>query len=271
MDYRVFAEREKEGWANPEITEAYVQGFGPVVDKAGQCQLSVIEPKSKVLDLCCGQGTLTSALVDQGHNVTGLDFSSEMLDRAKSKVPGAILVLGDAQDLPFEDDSFDAVICNFGMMHIPDQPKALSEVARVLKPGGIFSMASWMGPEAGGVFQLVFGAARANMPEGITPPPQPDFFVYGRPDDSAELFRSNGLSIDDHQVLPLRWKLASPSELFEIFLNGTVGARVTLMAMGEEARGRVAASIEESVASNYSDGVGYSVPVPVARIVAPPA
>ena len=271
MDYQVFAEREKEGWANPEITEAYVQGFGPVVDEAGRSHLPVLGPASKVLDLCCGQGTLTSALVDQGHDVAGLDFSSEMLDRAGTNAPGANLVLGDAQDLPFESDSFDAVVCNFGMMHIPDQPKALSEVARVLRPGGIFSMASWMGPEAGGVFKLVFGAARANMPEGITPPPQPDFFVYGRPDDSAELFRSNGLSIEDHQTLPLHWKLASPYELFEIFLNGTVGARVTLMAMGEEARGRVATSVRESVARDYSDGTGYSVPVPVAHIIARPA
>lgn len=271
MNYQVFAEREKEGWANPKIADAYVQGFGPVVDEAGRSHLAVIGPASKVLDLCCGQGTLTSALVDQGHDVTGLDFSSEMLDRAKSKAPGANLLLGDAQDLPFEDECFDAVVCNFGMMHIPDQPKALSEVARVLKPGGIYSMASWMGPEAGGVFQLVFGAARASMPEGITPPPQPDFFVYGRRDDSAELFGSNGLSMEDHQALPLHWNLASPSELFEIFLNGTVGARVTLMAMGEEARGRVAASIEKSVASDYSDGAGYSVPVPVVHIVARPA
>ena len=270
MDYQIFAEREKDGWANPEIAEAYIQGFGPIVDEAGQSHLSVIEPGSKVLDLCCGHGALTSVLVGRGHDVTGLDFSSEMLDRAKTKAPGADLRLGDAQDLPFEDDSFDAVVCNFGMMHIPDQPKALTEVARVLKSNGVFSMASWMGPEAGGVFQLVFGAARANMPEGVTPPPQPDFFVYGRPDDSAELFVSTGLHIEKHEALPLRWRLASPSELFEIFLNGTVGARVTLMALGEEARLKVAASIAETVSRDYIDGARYSVPVLVAHIVARP-
>ena len=175
--------------------------------------------------------------------------------------------------LPYPDCEFDLALGVFvyNYLDIEATRQSFSEVYRVLKPGGIYSMASWMGPEAGGVFQLVFGAARASMPEGITPPPQPDFFVYGRRDDSAELFGSNGLSMEDHQALPLHWNLASPSELFEIFLNGTVGARVTLMAMGEEARGRVAASIEKSVASDYSDGAGYSVPVPVAHIVARPA
>lgn len=268
MEYEVFAGRERTGWADPAITEGYISGFGPVVDAAGEAQLDRVPPESRVLDMCCGQGTLTRRLVEVGHAVTGLDFSPDMLSRASVAAPGAVLVEGDAQDLPFDDGSFDAVTCNFGIMHIPDQPRALSEVARVLKPGGVFSMTAWVGPEASDVFRLVLGTVRANLPEGISPPPQPDFFLYGRPEEAAAMLSENGLEVVDQVALPLAWDLASPRQLFEIFRDGTVSARMALMALDDAGRDRVAEIIAKTIASDYRAEGGYRVPAPVAHIVA---
>ena len=191
-------------------------------------------------------------------------------DCCQVTAPGVVFTRGDAQNLPYDDNSFDAVACNFGMMHIPDQPKALGEAARVLKPGGMFSMTSWVGPEASDAFRLIFANARANMPEGISPPPQPDLFVYGRPADSAGLLRTVGLAVLRHEILQLAWDLESAEELFDIFLNGTVGARITLMSLDAEGRSKVAEAVSTAVESDYRSEQGYRVPAPVAHILASP-
>lgn len=271
MEFDLFAERERDGWADPEIAEGYVQGFGPVVDAAVEAHLTCLPAHGKILDLCCGQGTLTARISKDGREVHGLDFSPEMIARARVAAPKALIDEGDAQDLPYDDNSFDAVVNNFGMMHIPDQPKALREVARVLKPGGIFSMTSWVGPEASDAFRLIFTAARANMPEGVTPPPQPDLFIYGRKDDVSDMFTKNGLQMDQHRLLPLAWQIDTPDALFHIFLSGTVGARMTLMTLDPAGRDAAATSVSQTIRRDYRDKDGYRVPAPVAHIVARPA
>ena len=63
--------------------------------------------------------------------------------RADAEAPRADLRQGDAAALQFDDDSFDLGVCNFGMMRLPDQPKALTEICRVLRPGAQFIMATW--------------------------------------------------------------------------------------------------------------------------------
>jgi SAM-dependent methyltransferase len=270
MEFEVFAERERAGWSDPEIIDGYIGGFGPVVDAACDAHLSAVPGHGKILDVCCGQGTLTARLLARGLDVAGLDFSEAMLELARRAAPGAAFLWGDAQELPFEDGIFDAVVCNFGMMHIPDQPRALAEIARVLKPGGVFSMTSWVGPEASDAFRLIFANARANMPAGIAPPPQPDLFVYGRPTEAEALLRNSGLAVERHVNLPLAWELEAPGELFQIFLKGTVGARITLMTLDEDSRSRVAAAVGKAVETDYRAGEGYRVPAPVAHIVARP-
>lgn len=270
MTYDIFAEREKAGWTDPVIIEGYVDGFGPVVDAACDAHLEFLPDGGKVLDLCCGQGTLTAKLAKRNLEVVGLDFSPGMLKRARAAAPGVLFAEGDAQALPYDDKDFDAVVCNFGMMHIPDQPKALAEVARVLKPEGIFSMTSWVGPEASDAFRLIFANARANLPNGVAPPPQPDLFIYGRPDDAADFLGESGLDVQAQRMLPLAWDLEDPKDLFSIFLNGTVGARMTLMALDESGRRRAAQGVEDAIESEYRAGRGYRVPVPVAHIVARP-
>lgn len=270
MDYSVFAARERAGWANPEVTEGYVRWFGPVVDKAAEAHLDALPACARVLDLCCGQGTLTARLVEAGHSVSGLDFSPEMLSRARQVAPDADLTEGDAQSIPYDEGSFDAVVCNFGIMHIPDQPKALAEVARVLKPGGVFSMTSWVGPEASDAFRVVLGTVQANLPDGATAPPQPDLFLYGRPKEATAALHASGLAVERQQVLPLAWEMSKPEDMLTIFLEGTVAARMLLGALDETGRKRVADTIATTVAQHYVSGQGYRMPVPVAHIVARP-
>jgi demethylmenaquinone methyltransferase/2-methoxy-6-polyprenyl-1,4-benzoquinol methylase len=97
---------------------------------------AVVRPGDAVLDVCCGTGDLALAAERAGGRVTGLDFSEQMLARARKKSQTVEWVLGDATALPFPDGSFDAATVGFGIRNVPDLEAGLAELARVLRPGG---------------------------------------------------------------------------------------------------------------------------------------
>jgi demethylmenaquinone methyltransferase/2-methoxy-6-polyprenyl-1,4-benzoquinol methylase len=97
---------------------------------------TVVRPGDAVLDACCGTGDLAIAAERAGGRVTGLDFSEQMLVRARSKSDSVEWVLGDVTALPFDEASFDAVTVGFGIRNVPDLDVGLAELARVLRPGG---------------------------------------------------------------------------------------------------------------------------------------
>lgn len=126
---------------------------------ASQARLT---PGDEALDACCGTGDLTFSLTDAcpGCAVTGLDFTPEMLERAREKasarrrrglpVPRAF-VSGDLLDLPFEDGRFAAVTVAWGVRNVPDVPRAFREMARVTRPGGrVVCLESTQAPEGPG-------------------------------------------------------------------------------------------------------------------------
>ena len=90
----------------------------------------------KVLDVACGTGDMAVELLRQGCSVTGVDLSEEMMAIAKRKVESGEWKVADAEHLPFADRSFDAVTCAFGVRNFVHLEQGLSEMLRVLKPGG---------------------------------------------------------------------------------------------------------------------------------------
>ena len=102
-----------------------------------------LPPQSRILELGCGTGRLwleNKDRIPEGWDVTLSDFSPGMLQEAQqtlrhSRRPFAFAVI-DAQAIPYEDDSLDGVIANHMLYHVPDRPKALAEIRRVLRPGG---------------------------------------------------------------------------------------------------------------------------------------
>ena len=97
---------------------------------------AVVQPGDRVLDACCGTGDLALAAEREGGVVTGLDFSSEMLVRARRKSGSITWVQGDLLALPFEEASFDAATVGFGVRNVADLEAGLRELRRVLRPGG---------------------------------------------------------------------------------------------------------------------------------------
>ncbi|MFL5932744.1 MAG: bifunctional demethylmenaquinone methyltransferase/2-methoxy-6-polyprenyl-1,4-benzoquinol methylase UbiE [Gaiellaceae bacterium] len=97
---------------------------------------AVVRPGDRVLDACCGTGDLAVAASRVGARVTGLDFSEQMLERARRKSSEVEWVQGDALALAFEDGSFDAATVGFGVRNLADLERGLAELRRVLRPGG---------------------------------------------------------------------------------------------------------------------------------------
>ncbi|MCB0825813.1 MAG: bifunctional demethylmenaquinone methyltransferase/2-methoxy-6-polyprenyl-1,4-benzoquinol methylase UbiE [Armatimonadetes bacterium] len=101
-----------------------------------------LQPGESVLDLCSGTGAFLPhimAKVGEAGLVTGVDFCAPMLAEAKTKFGEKVsLQVGDATELPFQAESFDAMTVGWGLRNVPDLDRALSEAARVLKPGGRF-------------------------------------------------------------------------------------------------------------------------------------
>ena len=116
--------------------------------------IALANPKSgeRVLDVACGTGALARVVaqsISPNGQVVGLDLSPEMLSEARKITldPSNAAPIewreGDVSTIPFENESFDIVFCNFGLMFFPDQVAALKEIRRVLKPDGRLALAVW--------------------------------------------------------------------------------------------------------------------------------
>ena len=97
---------------------------------------AVVRPGDRVLDACCGTGDLAIAASAVGADVTGLDFSRPMLERARCKAPEIEWIEGDALALPFADGSFDAATVGFGVRNLSELDRGLGELRRILRPAG---------------------------------------------------------------------------------------------------------------------------------------
>lgn len=116
-----------------------------------------LQPGEQVLELGCGTGSMwKGTTLPQGAHVTLTDFSSGMLDTARENTAhlNADYAVVDAQAIPYADASFDVVIANMMLYHVPDIGRALREIRRVLKPGGRFFAATF---GENGVVQAVAG------------------------------------------------------------------------------------------------------------------
>lgn len=115
-----------------------------LVDLAG------VGPGSRVLDLACGTGDIAFEAAQRGAEVVGLDITPRMIELARAKPAAAGRVswtVGDMTSLPVMSTSFDVITTGYGLRNVPDLPRALSEMHRVLRPGGVVCALDFDRPE----------------------------------------------------------------------------------------------------------------------------
>ena len=131
-----------------------------------------IKPGAQLLDVACGAGQLSLIAARAGMRVTGCDIAANWLAQARrsAAVEGVTIVFeeGDAEALPYESASFDAVVSLIGAMFAPRPERVAAELTRVCRPGGIIAMANWTGP--GFVGQMFKTIAKHIAPSGMPSP-----------------------------------------------------------------------------------------------------
>ncbi len=267
-EFAEFKQAELEGWGNPDRAAGYVGLFAQAVDQAIDPLLDAAGATKgqKVLDLCCGQGNVAEALLARGCDVVGADFSPAMIATARERVPAASFIESDAQDLQFDDGEFDAVVSNFGICHVPDQPRALAEARRVLKSGGRFAMSVWCGPDVSPSYNAFYEAVQAHGHPDISAPPGPDFHQFANRDTAQGLFSDAGFSDFAHERVECSWVVGEPEGLFRIFAEGTVRAAMLLSSQPPENLAAIKAAITLRVQERFRDGDRWRCPAPAALV-----
>ena len=153
------------------------------------------ERRGLVLDVACGAGNATIPAAKTGARVTGIDLTPALLEagEAAAKEAGVEIewIEGDAQKLPFDDASFDAVTSVFGCMFVPDQRAEAEEIARVLKPGGRMAVCAWTPDGNMGRMFITIAKHRPPPPEGFQPP-----ILWGNEDHVRRLFDGTGVDLE---------------------------------------------------------------------------
>jgi|SRR6516162_428560 len=267
-EFSAFAEMERRSWSDATRASGYVQLFASAPDQAIPSLLDAAGASRdlKALDLCCGQGNASETLLNRGCHVVGVDFSPAMLAFARQRVRTATFIEADAQDLPFNDAEFDLVVTNFGVCHVPDQPRALAEARRVLRPGGRFAMTVWCGPETSPCFASVYAAIKKHGDPHVSAPSAPDFHQFARRDVSVKLLTEAGFSKVDVTTVDCAWNLKAPEDLFEIYAKGTVRAAMVLSKQPPDNLAAIRSALTAAVRQQFSRGDRWRVPVPAALV-----
>jgi SAM-dependent methyltransferase len=139
-----------------------------------------VDGSARLLDVGCGAGRFCRIARDRGATVAGLDATNEFIEIARERTPGGEFVVGEMQDLPWQDDSFDVVTGFHSFFLAADMVAALREARRVARPGGTVALTIWGRPErcdSTGLFaamrQLVEGEVAAVQEPAPKPPGRP--------------------------------------------------------------------------------------------------
>jgi SAM-dependent methyltransferase len=162
-------------------------------------EAAAVSEADRVLDVACGSGNATIPAARTGARTTGLDITPELLEAGRSNAAEAGVeidwVEGDAEQLPFEDASFDVALSVFGCMFAPDHQATAAELARVLKPGGRMAVCAWTPGGNVGQFFMTVAKHMPPPPDGFQPP-----ILWGTEDHARALFEGTGVELEFEQA-----------------------------------------------------------------------
>ena len=256
-----FHDFEQAGWQRAAAD--YPGTFGTLTAQAIQPLLDAARVRlgMRVLDVATGPGYVAGTAAARGATVIGVDFSRAMLDEASHRHADVDFRDGDAEALPFEDGRFDAVVMNFGLLHLARPDVAIAEAHRVLRPGGRYGFTVWDSPERAVGFGMVMNAIETCGTLDVGLPAGPPFFRFSDPDECSRTLRHAGFVDPDVRSLPLVWTLSSADGLFDAMSRGGVRTTAALRAQTPEALVLIRQALQTAMLP-YQQNDAYAVPMP---------
>lgn len=192
LDVGAFKQTQRKIWSSGDYPD-----IARLIESAAEhlVRAADVQAGQDVLDVATGSGNVALVAAQRGANVTGLDLTPELFTAARRRAAEAGVecewVEGDAEELPYEDDSFDRVFSAFGTMFAPRHERAAAELVRVTRPGGTIAVAAWT-PE--GINGQMFKTVASHMP-----PPPPELkppSMWGDAQHMRSLFEPHGVGLE---------------------------------------------------------------------------
>jgi len=259
-DTAAFHRFEHDGWER--LSQGYHRYWEALTTQAvpGLLAATDVAKGMHVLDIACGPGYVSGAAAARGATTVGVDFSENMIVLARSVFSELDFQIGDAEELPLADGSFDVVLINFGVLHFPDPEKALAEAYRVLKTGGRLAFTNWAKYENSAIEIAMKaiaqeGSFKVGLPSG-TP-----LYRFADPDECKAVLSGIGFENITCSELRLTWRLPRPDALMDNFHQATARMSGLLSAQDPEVLPAISAAMAEACAP-YDQGKVTLLPMP---------
>ena len=252
-DAEAFKALERTGWS--ERAESYGLLTGritarlvePLLDAAG------VAGGMEVLDVGTGPGYAARGAAERGAVATGVDIAEQMVALARSR-DGVRFLRADADELPFPDRSFDALVGNLVVNHLPSPERALREFVRVLRREGAVALSTWDLPARNRFLGILLDALHAC---GVADHPlagSPDPFRLAADDEFRRLLLGAGLGEVEIVSVAVRHQVADADELWNGLLGGSVRSAGLVMRQPPETRERIRTAAERLAEEHRVDG-----------------
>jgi ubiquinone/menaquinone biosynthesis C-methylase UbiE len=254
---------EAEGWGARAETYGDLLGSmtariaEPLLDAAG------VRHDMRVLDVATGPGYAAERAAARGAHPVGIDIAEGMLALARRRRPELEFRWSDAEELRFEDGSFDAVVGGFVVNHLPHPERAMAEAARVLAPGGAVAFSVWDRPELNrlnGVFRDAM--ADVGVPSLAEIERGPDPTRFSDDPEFVALLEGAGLREATVETISVTLTVPDADTLWDGFMGSSVRMRAQVDAQPQDARRRIREAFEHRVEA-HRHPAGLEIPVVV--------
>jgi ubiquinone/menaquinone biosynthesis C-methylase UbiE len=240
-----FKDLERQGWTAKAST--YDAWAGKITIGAVDALLDAarVAQGARVLDVACGPGYAAGQAMDRGAIAIGVDVAATMIAQARRNFPTVEFHEGDGENLTFADGSFDAVICAFGLLHMPDPDRAIAEAYRVLNSGGRYAFTVWAGPDRHEFFALVLRSIQNHGRMDVPLPAAPPIFRFSDPEECRRTLSDAGFVDITVKGVALSWEADTAEAIVGMIYNSTVRTAMLLEQQTPEARERIHCAITE--------------------------